>query len=133
MDPDRVEAAQADLLTHAQDVVVHASCRWRRTIWSRSIDPDTVDQTLEQQLAAQERKALASAWFTGQFGADGIARGRFALPNLTFGMLTKHLEAHTSPSRVATGPAPTRPLTQRPTPALRTCRTATASARPCVS
>ncbi len=67
------------------------------------IDPDTVDQTLEQQLAAQERKALASAWFTGQYGSDGIARGRFALPNLVFGMLTKHLEAHTSPRRVATG------------------------------
>ena len=46
---------------------------------------------------------MASAWFTGQFGADGIARGRFALPNLFFGMLTKHLEAHTSPRRVATG------------------------------
>ncbi len=67
------------------------------------IDPDTVDQTLEQQLTAQERKALASAWFTGQYGSDGIARGRFALPNLMFGMLTKHLEAHTSPRRVATG------------------------------
>ncbi len=58
---------------------------------------------MEQQLAAQERKALASTWFTGQYGADGIARGRFALPNLVFGMLTKHLEAHTSPRRVATG------------------------------
>ncbi len=67
------------------------------------IDPDTVDETLEQQLAAQERKALASAWFTGQFGADGIARGRYALPNLVFGMLTKYLEAVTSPRRVATG------------------------------
>ncbi len=80
-----------------------ASCRWRRTIWSRSIDPDTVDETLEQQLAAQERKALASAWFTGQLGSDGIARGRFALPNLIFGMLTKYLEAVTSPRRDATG------------------------------
>ncbi len=72
------------------------------------VDPDTVDETLEQQLAAQERKALASAWFTGQFGSDGIARGRFALPNLVFGMLTKHLEAVSSPRRVATG-------TDRPT------------------
>ncbi len=67
------------------------------------IDPDTVDETLEQQLAAQERKALASAWFTGQCGSDGIARGRYALPNLVFGMLTKYLEAVTSPRRVATG------------------------------
>ncbi len=67
------------------------------------IDPDTVDETLEQQLAAQERKALASAWFTGQYGADGIARGRFALPNLTFGMLKKHLDALCSPRRAATG------------------------------
>ena len=67
------------------------------------IDPDTVDATLEQQLAAQERKALASAWFTGQYGADGIARGRFALPNLVFGMLTKHLDALSSPRRAATG------------------------------
>ena len=67
------------------------------------IDPDTVDETLEQQLAAQERKALASAWFTGQLGADGITRGRFAMPNLVFGMLTKYLEAVTSPRRVTTG------------------------------
>ncbi len=46
---------------------------------------------------------MASAWFTGQYGADGIARGRFALPNLTFGMLTKHLEALSSPRRATTG------------------------------
>ncbi|MGA9343936.1 MAG: hypothetical protein WBV37_02425, partial [Nocardioidaceae bacterium] len=55
VEPDRVEVAH-----HLVEVV----------------DPDAVDQTLEQQLAAQERKALASAWFTGQFGDDGIARGR---------------------------------------------------------
>ena len=77
------------------------------------VDPDVVDETLEQQLAAQERKALASAWFTGQHGADGIARGRFALPNLAFGMLKKHLEALSAPRRLTVGtdqPAPDTPV-----------------------
>ncbi len=67
------------------------------------VDPDTADQPLEQQLAAQERQAWAAAEFTGQYGADGIARGRYALPNLTFAMLKKHLDALASPRRAATG------------------------------
>ena len=100
--PDQVEAAQADLLTHAK-TLSFSQLQVAANHLVEVVDPDTVDETLEQQLAAQERKALASAWFTGQFGADGIARGRFALPNLVFGMLTKYLEAVTSPRRVATG------------------------------
>ena len=102
VDPDRVELAQQDLLGHAQ-TLSFTQLQVAANHLVEVIDPDTVDQTLEQQLAAQERKALASAWFTGQFGTDGIARGRFALPNLVFGMLKKHLEAHTSPRRAETG------------------------------
>ena len=94
VDPDRVEVAQQDLLAHAQ-TLSFTQLQVAANHLVEVIDPDTVDETLELQLAAQERKALASAWFTGQYGADGIARGRFALPNLTFGMLKKHLEAHT--------------------------------------
>ncbi len=98
IEPDRVEAAQQDLLAHAQ-TLSFTQLQVAANHLVEVVDPDTVDQTLEQQLAAQERKALASAWFTGQYGSDGIARGRFALPNLVFGMLTKHLEAsHLSPS-----------------------------------
>ncbi len=92
VDPDRVEVAQADLLGHAQ-TLSFTQLQVAANHLVEVIDPDTVDETLEQQLAAQERKALASTWFTGQYGADGIARGRFALPNLTFGMLTQHLQA----------------------------------------
>ncbi len=103
--PDRVEVAQQDLLAHAK-TLSYSQLQVAANHLVGVVDPDTVDETLEQQLAAQERKALASAWFTGQLGADGIARGRFALPNLVFGMLTKHLEAHTSPRRVATGTDP---------------------------
>ncbi|MGA9344951.1 MAG: DUF222 domain-containing protein, partial [Nocardioidaceae bacterium] len=99
---DRVEAAQQDLLTHAK-TLSYSQLQVAANHLVEVIDPGVVDETLEQQLAAQERKALASAWFTGQLGADGIARGRYALPNLVFGMLTKDLEAHTSPRRVATG------------------------------
>ncbi len=102
VEPDRVEVAQQDLLAHAQ-TLSFSQLQVAANHLVEVIDPDTVDETLEQQLAAQERKALASAWFTGQLGADGIARGRFALPNLVFGMLTKYLEAVTSPRRVATG------------------------------
>ncbi len=102
MEPDRVEAAQADLLTHAK-TLSYSQLQVAANHLVEVIDPGTVDETLEQQLAAQERKALASAWFTGQLGADGIARGRYALPNLVFGMLTKYLEAVTSPRRIATG------------------------------
>ena len=103
--PDRVEVAQQDLLTHAK-TLSYSQLQMAANHLVEVVDPDTIDKTLEQQIAAQERKALASAWFTGQLGADGIARGRFALPNLVFGMLTKHLEAHTSPRRVATGTDP---------------------------
>ena len=99
--PDRVEAAQAALLTHAQ-TLSFTQLQVAANHLVEVVDPEVVDQTLEQQLAAQERKAMASAWFTGQFGSDGIARGRFALPNLVFGMLTKHLEALSSPRRTAT-------------------------------
>ncbi len=102
IEPDRVDAAQTDLLQHAR-TLSFTQLQVAANHLVEVIDPDTVDETLEQQLAAQERKALASAWFTGQFGSDGIARGRFALPNLVFGMLTKHLEAVSSPRRVATG------------------------------
>ncbi len=102
VEPDRVDAAQQDLLKHAR-TLSFSQLQVAANHLVEVIDPDTVDEALEQQLAAQERKALASAWFTGQYGSDGIARGRFALPNLMFGMLTKHLEAHTSPRRVATG------------------------------
>ncbi len=97
VDQDRVEAAQHDLLTHAR-TLSFTQLQVAANHLVEVVDPDTVDQTLEQQLAAQERKALASAWFTGQYGADGIARGRFALPNLTFGMLKKHLDALSAPA-----------------------------------
>ena len=100
--PDQVEAAQQDLLTHAK-TLSYSQLQVAANHLVEVIDPGVVDETLEQQLAAQERKALASAWFTGQLGSDGIARGRYALPNLVFGMLTKYLEAVTSPRRVATG------------------------------
>ncbi len=83
---------RSDLLAHAR-TLSFTQLQVAANHLVEVVDPDTVDQTLEQQLAAQERKALASAWFTGQYGADGIARGRFALPNLTFGMLKKHLDA----------------------------------------
>ncbi len=103
--PDRVEVAQQDLLAHAK-TLSFSQLQMAANHLVEVVDPDTIDKTLEQQIAAQERKALASAWFTGQLGTDGIARGRFALPNLVFGMLTNHLEAHTSPRRVATGTDP---------------------------
>ena len=102
VEPDRIEVAQQDLLTHAK-TLSYSQLQVAANHLVEVIDPGTVDETLEQQLAAQERKALASAWFTGQLGADGIARGRYALPNLVFGMLTKYLEAVTSPRRIATG------------------------------
>ncbi len=108
VEPDRVEVAQQDLLAHAQ-TLSYTQLQVAANHLVEVIDPDTVDDTLEQQLAAQERKALASAWLVGQLGSDGITRGRFALPNLVFGMLTKYLEAVTSPRRVATGTDPALP------------------------
>ena len=98
VEPDRVEAAQTDLLQHAR-TLSFTQLQVAANHLVEVIDPDTVDETLEQQLAAQERKALASAWFTGQYGPDGIARGRFTLPNLTFVMLTQHLQALSPPLR----------------------------------
>ena len=102
VEPDRVDAAQADLLQHAR-TLSFSQLQVATNHLVEVVDPEAVDETLEQQLAAQERKALASAWLTGQYGADGIARGRFALPNLTFGMLKKHLDAISSTRRVGTG------------------------------
>ncbi len=102
VEPDRVDAAQADLLQHAR-TLSFSQLQVATNHLVEVVDPEAVDETLEQQSAAQERKALASAWLTGQYGADGIARGRFALPNLTFGMLKKHLDAISSTRRVGTG------------------------------
>ncbi len=65
--PDRVEAAQQDLLTHAK-TLSYSQLQVAANHLVEVIDPEIVDETLEQQLAAQERKALASAWFTGQLG-----------------------------------------------------------------
>ncbi len=102
VEPDRVDVAQADLIGHAQ-TLSFTQLQVAANHLVEVVDPDTADQLLEQQLAEQERQALASAEFTGQYGADGIARGRYAMPNLTFAMLKKHLDALASPRRAATG------------------------------
>ena len=109
--PDRVDVAQADLITHAQ-TLSFTQLQVAANHLVEVIDPDTADQLLEKQLAEQERQAWAAAEFTGQYGADGIARGRFALPNLTFGMLKKHLDALSAPLPAGVGltPADTSPI-----------------------
>ena len=65
VEPDRVDAAQEDLLKLAQ-TLSFSQLQVAANHLVEVVDPDTIDETLEQQLAAQERKALASAWFTGQ-------------------------------------------------------------------
>ncbi len=102
VEPDRVDAAQADLIAHAQ-TLSFTQLQVAANHLVEVVDPDTADQLLEKQLAEQERQAWAAAEFTGQYGADGIARGRYAMPNLTFAMLKKHLDALASPRRAATG------------------------------
>ncbi len=98
IDPLRIEAAQADLLDHAARLSV-AQLRVVANHLVEVVDPDGADETLEQQLQAQEERARKQTMFVGQFGADGISRGRFAVPNVTFAMLKKALDACASPRR----------------------------------
>ncbi len=100
-DPARLAAAHIDLLRHAQ-TLPYAQLRIAANHLVEVVDPDGADQILETQLRDQERRALASASLVGQYGPDGITRGRFTLPNLTFAMLKKHLEALTAPRRSTT-------------------------------
>ncbi len=112
VEPDRVDVAQADLIGHAQ-TLSFTQLQVAANHLVEVVDPDTADQLLEKQLREQERQAWAATEFTGQYGADGIARGRYAMPNLTFAMLKKHLDALASPRRAATGTsdeAPADPL-----------------------
>ncbi len=98
----RVEAAQTDLLGHA----TRLSFTQLQTVANHLIevvDPDMADLTLEEQLQVQERRAWTSASLAGQLGADGIARARFALPNLAYAMFKKHLDALASPRRNGNG------------------------------
>src|SRR5262245_13653363 len=105
IDLSRVEDVQAHLIDHAQTLGFD-QLRQVANHAVEVVDPDGADQALEEQLAAQEKRAWETASFSGQCGADGIARGRFRLPNLAFSMLKKHLEALASPRRPTTAPDP---------------------------
>ena len=98
IDPTRVEEAQIELLDQAQRLSFQA-LQIAANYMVEAVDPDGADETLEQQLLAEEERARKQAMFVGQCGPDGIARGRFTIPNLTMTMLKKSLDAFASPRR----------------------------------
>jgi hypothetical protein len=98
IDPVRVEAAQGDLLDHATRLNL-TQLRHVANHLVELVDPDAADQVLETRLATEEKNAWAAASFAGRAGADGIASGRFRLPNAHLAMFKKALEAYASPRR----------------------------------
>jgi hypothetical protein len=98
VDPVEVGSAQLTLVEQAQRLTfTQLRCAANHLV--ELVDPDGADAIVEQQLIDEERRARASAMFVGQFGADGTARGRFAMPNATFAMLKKALDGLASPRR----------------------------------
>ncbi|MGA9344488.1 MAG: DUF222 domain-containing protein [Nocardioidaceae bacterium] len=99
VEPDRVDAAQADLLKHAQ-ALSFTQLQVAANHLVEVIDPDVVDQTLEQQLQRDERDALAGVQLIMQTQPDGTSNGTFrSLPALHTAILRKALDACASPRR----------------------------------
>ncbi|MFY9914860.1 MAG: DUF222 domain-containing protein, partial [Nocardioidaceae bacterium] len=99
VEPDRVDAAQADLLKHAQ-ALSFTQLQVAANHLVEVIDPEVVDQTLEQQLQRDERDALAGVQLIVQTQPDGTSNGTFrSLPALHTAILRKALDACASPRR----------------------------------
>ncbi len=104
---EAVEAGEADLVSHAQSLT-HTQLQVLANHLVEVVDPEAADQTLAEQLEAEEAEALQQTTFRGRRGADGIARYCGKMPNLQYDMLTTALEAFASPRRTsapATAPA----------------------------
>ena len=97
--PDRVEVAQQDLLAHAQ-TLSFTQLQVAANHLVEVVDPEVVDQTLEQQLRREERLALAGVQLIVQTQPDGTSNGTFrSLPALHTAILRKALDACASPRR----------------------------------
>jgi hypothetical protein len=102
LDPDRVAAAQLDLISQAGDFTVEELRRLANRM-IEVVDPDTADDVLAEQLEAEERRALESTrlWF-GRCG-DGTTRFGGRLPDLQADMFKKAVQALAAPRRQPTG------------------------------
>jgi Domain of unknown function (DUF222)/HNH endonuclease len=94
----RVEAAEADLLRHAQTLTLSELRRVANRV-VEAVDPDEADRLLGERLAEQERRAYEQASFRGRKGPDGVAAFSGRIPNLHYDMLKTALEAIASPRR----------------------------------
>ncbi len=97
---EAVQAGEANLVTHAQ-TLTHTQLQVLANHLVEVVDPDAADQTLAEQLEADEARALQQTSFRGRKGADGIARYCGKMPNLQYDMLTTALEALASPRRAS--------------------------------
>ncbi len=68
------------------------------------VDPAAAEAKLGEQLRAEEDRALQATVFRGRPGLDGIARFSGRLPNSTFAMLSKAIEACAAPRRKPANP-----------------------------
>lgn len=98
IDRARVDAAQGDLIDHARRLTFD-QLQVLANHLVEVVDPEGADQALERHLESQEARARKETMFVGRFGTDGLAQGRFKIPNQTFGMLKKALDAYGSPRR----------------------------------
>jgi hypothetical protein len=105
-DPDAVERGQHHLIGHAQTLSM-AQLHLVANRLVEVVDPDGADQALAAQLEAEETRARHATVFRGRRGPDGIARFTGKIPNLHYDMLTKALDAITSPRRPDNQPTAT--------------------------
>jgi hypothetical protein len=95
---ERVDAAQADLIRHAETLTVKELQRAANRLVEVA-DPDGADRLLGDRLAEQEKRAYEQSVFRLTKGVDGIARFSGKMPNLTADMLLTNLQAIASPRR----------------------------------
>jgi hypothetical protein len=107
VDPVQVGSAQSTLIGQASRLT-YTELRHAANHLVETVDPDGADAALGKLLQAEENRARAEASFVAQFGPDGTTRGRFRLPNASYAMLKKALDALASPRRdhLRTNPHP---------------------------
>ncbi len=99
--------ARADAESYLIDQAPHVTLDQFRRLANHLIevvDPETADARLAALLEAEEARAWQATMFRGRAGADGIARFSGRIPNVSFAMLQKALEACAAPRRNPTNP-----------------------------
>ena len=98
LDPDRVLAAQQDLIEQAGEHRLEDLRRLANRV-IEVIDPDTADEILADQLEREERQALETTRLRFSRRGDGTTRLTGLLPDLAADMFKKALDGLAAPRR----------------------------------